>query len=95
MGLDRSFAVKFAFIMSIPAIIGANIITLVKAAVEGFDTSLLPVYFAGMATAAVTGIAAIGLVKLITSRGRFGSFAYYCWTIGVATIILSSFSDLE
>ena len=88
-GLDRSFSVKFAFLMSIPAILGANIISLVKALMVGFDAALLPVYLVGMATAAITGILAIGLVKLITIRGKFGSFAYYCWTIGAATLILS------
>ncbi|MGE4354501.1 MAG: undecaprenyl-diphosphate phosphatase [Oscillospiraceae bacterium] len=88
-GLDRSFAVKFAFLMSIPAIIGANIISLVKALMEGIDGALIPIYLVGMVTAAITGILAIGLVKLIASRGKFGVFAYYCWTIGIATIILS------
>ena len=49
----------------------------------------MPVYLVGMAAAAVSGIVAIGLVKFITNSGRFGSFAYYCWTVGIATIILS------
>lgn len=89
-GLDRGFAVKFAFLMSIPAILGANIITLIKTLIEGgTDWSLMPVYLVGMAVAAVSGIVAIGLVKYITNKGKFGNFAYYCWTIGVATIILS------
>ena len=89
VGLDRPFAVKFAFLMSIPAVIGANIISLVKAFIDGVDFSLMPVYLVGMAAAAVSGIVAIGLVKFITNSGCFGSFAYYCWTVGIATIILS------
>jgi len=90
VGLDRAFAVKFAFLMSIPAILGANILTLVKTLIEGgIEWGLMPVYLVGMATAAVSGIIAIGLVKFITNKGKFGSFAYYCWTVGLATIILS------
>ena len=89
-GLDRAFAVKFAFLMSIPAVVGANLITLVKTLVEGgIEWGLMPVYLVGMATAAISGILAIGLVKLITNKGKFGSFAYYCWTVGLATLILS------
>ena len=90
VGLERGFAVKFAFLMSIPAIVGANLITLIKSlASGGTDWSLLPVYLVGMATAAVSGILAIGLVKYLSNKGKFGNFAYYCWTIGLATIILS------
>ena len=89
-GLDRAFAVKFAFLMSIPAVVGANLITLVKTLVEGgIEWGLTPVYLVGMATAAISGILAIGLVKLITNKGKFGNFAYYCWTVGLATLILS------
>jgi undecaprenyl-diphosphatase len=88
-GLDRTFAVRFAFLMSIPAVLGANIITLVKAVIEGIDLSLMPVYLVGMVVSAITGIVAIGLVKYITQKGKFGYFAYYCWVIGAVTIILS------
>jgi len=88
-GLDRAFAVRFAFLMSIPAVLGANLITLIKALIEGVDFSLMPVYFVGMAVSAVTGIVAIGLVKYVTQKGKFGYFAYYCWIIGALTILLS------
>ena len=37
----------------------------------------------------VSGVFAIGLVKTITSKGKFGSFAYYCWVVGALAIILS------
>lgn len=88
-GLDREYAVKFAFLMSIPAIVGANILSLFSVSPSDFDASLIPVYLVGMITAAVTGVLAIGLVKYITTHGKFGNFAYYCWTIGIATIIIS------
>ena len=85
-GLDRSFAVRFSFLMSLPAVLGANILSLAKA---GIDVSLLPAYLIGMLVAMVSGIAAIGLVKRLTSKGRFGAFSYYCWGAGALTMILS------
>ena len=88
-GLDRSFAVRFSFLMSIPAVLGALILELVDAFKEGIDVSLLPAYLIGMAVAMLSGIAAIGLVKRIAQKGKFGYFAYYCWVVGVLTIILS------
>lgn len=88
-GLNRDFAVKFSFMMSLPAVLGANILSLAKAAKAGIDVSLLPAYLIGMVVAMISGIFAIGLVKRITSKGRFGNFAYYCWGVGALTIILS------
>ena len=43
---------------------------------EGIDTSLLPAYLIGTAVAAVSGYFAIGLVNLLTNKGKFGNFAY-------------------
>lgn len=88
-GLNRDFAVKFSFMMSLPAVLGANILSLVKAVKTGIDVSLLPAYLIGMVVAMISGIFAIGLVKHITSKGKFGNFAYYCWGVGALTIILS------
>lgn len=88
-GLDRDFAVKFSFMMSIPAVLGASLLTLIDALQAGIDVSLLPVYLAGTVVSTVIGVFAIKLVKSITSNGKFGNFAYYCWTVGALTILLS------
>ncbi len=88
-GLRRDFAVKYSFLMSLPAVLGANILSLIKAVKNGIDASLLPAYLIGMAVAMVSGVFAIGLVKTITNKGKFGSFAYYCWVVGALAIILS------
>ena len=39
--------------------------------------------------ALVAGIASINLLRYISSKGKFGGFAYYCWVIGVLSIILT------
>ena len=88
-GLDRDFAVKFSFMMSIPAVLGASLLTLIDAVKTGIDASLLPVYLVGTVISTVVGAFAIKLVKSITSKGKFGNFAYYCWTVGALTILLS------
>lgn len=88
-GLDREFAVKFAFLMSIPAVLGANLLSLIDAARDGIDGSCVPAYLAGMAVAAVSGIASIRLLRYVAKKGRFGGFAYYCWVVGVLAIILT------
>lgn len=91
-GFDRSYAVKFSFLMSIPAVLGANLLSIVDAAKAGIDPSLLPVYLVGVVVAMVSGYAAISLLRYIAQKGRFGGFAYYCWGAGLVTLILSLIS---
>ena len=81
--------VRCSFLMSIPAVLGANILSIAEAVQEGIDTSLLPAYLIGTAVAAVSGYFAIGLVNLLTNKGKFGNFAYYCWGIGAAAVVAS------
>lgn len=88
-GLKRDFAVKFAFLMSLPSVLGANLLSIADAAGEGINWSLMPAYLVGMAVAMVSGIVAISLLKYIAGKGRFGGFAYYCWVVGALTIILT------
>lgn len=88
-GLKREFAVKFSFLLSIPAVLGANILSLIDALRDGVDISSIPAYLIGMAVAMVSGIVAIQLLQLIAKRGKFGGFAYYCWVVGALSIILT------
>lgn len=89
-GLDRSFAMKYSFLLSLPAVLGANLLSFIKAiGEESIDASLIPAYLLGMLAAMLSGIAAISLMKLIAKKSKFGWFAYYCWGAGVLTIIFS------
>lgn len=89
-GLDRNFAMKYSFLLSLPAVLGANLLSFIKAiGEESIEASLIPAYLLGMLAAMLSGIAAISLMKLIAKKSKFGWFAYYCWGAGVLTIILS------
>lgn len=88
-GFERSFAVKFSFLLSVPAVLGANLLTFIDAVQAGIDFSLLPVYLVGVLAAFVSGFFAISLLRILVQKSRFGSFAYYCWGAGLVTLILS------
>lgn len=75
--------------MSLPAVLGANILSFADAVREGVDWANMPAYLVGMAVALVSGIGAITLLKYIAQKGKFGGFAYYCWVMGVLSIILT------
>ena len=88
-GLTREFAVKFSFLMSLLSVLGAVILKLIDVIKDDMDASLLPAYLVGMLVAGVTGYASIRLLQRIVAKGRFGGFAYYCWGVGVLSIVLS------
>ncbi len=90
LGLERNFAVRFSFLLSLPAVLGATLLKVVKVAkAGGVDAQRLPMYLAGMAIAGVVGYFAISLVKLLADKGKFGKFAYYCWIVGGIALIAS------
>lgn len=88
-GLNRDFAAKFSFLISIPAVLGANVLSLFDAIGEGVDFSLMPAYLVGTLVATASGYFSVSLVRMICRRGHFGRFAYYCWAAGALTLILS------
>ncbi len=85
-GFDRAFAVRYSFLMSIPAILGANLLGLKDALESGVDAAEIPLYLLGVLVAAVAGYACIRLLSLIARRGKFGVFAVYCWSVGALTL---------
>ena len=88
VGFERKFAVRYSFLMSIPAILGANILS-IKDAMDTVVVSEIPVYLVGVAVSAIVGYACIRLLKMIADKGKFGAFAYYCWAVGALTLILT------
>ena len=88
VGFDRKFAVRFSFLMSIPAILGANILSIKDAVDAGIIWADVPVYLVGVAVAAVVGYLCIRLLKMVAEKGKFGFFAYYCWAAGALTLVL-------
>ena len=90
VGFERKFAVRYSFLMSIPAILGANLLALKDALESNIVLADIPVYLAGVAVSAVVGYACIRLLKMIADKGRFGAFAYYCWAVGILTLVLNA-----
>ena len=85
-GLETEEAVRFSFIMSIPAILGANVFgaaDLIKerAAIEILTCAV------GMLTAAVVGFAAIKLIGSIARKKNFNIFGIYCVAVGLIALL--------
>ena len=91
MGFQRKFAVRYSFLLSLPAVFGATLLKVIKTikAAEPLAEGILPKYLLGMAVAGVVGYFSIRLVDLLASKGKFGAFAWYCWGAGLIFLMLS------
>ncbi len=86
-GFSREEAVRFSFLMSIPAILGACVLELPDMFGEGMSTEMLIPVLAGAATAAVVGFFAIKLLQYLSKNKSFTVFAVYSLIIGITAII--------
>ena len=89
--LDRKFAVKFVFLISIPSILGSAILETPAAIEAGVTASQLGPVIWGMAVAAISGLVAIkGMIKIVSDK-KLSWFSYYVWALGLAVVIYSFF----
>ena len=81
VGLDKEFAAKFSFILSIPAIFGAFIVQLkdIGLSMSGDGAAII----LGFVAAFISGYFAIKwLIDLIQNKS-LDIFSYYCWIVGI------------
>jgi len=84
LGLNRATAARFSFLMSIPAIVGAELISLKD--IGQIQVAHLQIIGMGTLTAALVGYGALWLLVLVVDRGRLHLFAPYCWAVGALTL---------
>lgn len=86
-GLSRKHAVRFSFLMSIPAVLGANIVNIPDVWGAPSADVTLACALVGMGAAFVSGFLAIRLLTYIAKKETFGFFAYYCIIVGAVAAI--------
>lgn len=86
-GFKREFAVKYSFILSIPAIVGSVAVTLIKDFNEISVGSNMSVLISGVVASFVSGLLAIKLLEYISKKHTFKVFAYYCIALGVIVVL--------
>jgi len=87
LGFDRSFAVKYSFLVSIPAIIGANILELRHLDTSLVTGSMVANCFAGMIVAGIVGYICLKALIYLVKSNKFSYFAYYCAVVGIISIL--------
>jgi undecaprenyl-diphosphatase len=87
VGLNRQTAAKFSFLLSIPAIVGAEILSIKDIVKNGLIID--PVTLYATVASFITGLIALKLLLRLVHSGKFHLFAPYCWLMG-SLVLLSN-----
>lgn len=86
LGIKKKEAAQFSFLLSVPAIVGANAVQFLKYGFGG--TENITLYVAGFIAAFISGVIAIKFVLNFLLGGKFKLFAYYCIALGILVLTL-------
>ncbi len=85
-GLEREFAARYSFLLSIPAILGALLVQVKDIAVIDISAGVI---IAGFVSSVIFGYLSVRLLMKMIKGWSLNIFAYYCWIVGILTIILT------
>ena len=92
--LDRKFAVKYVFLISIPSILGSAILEAPAALEAGVTAAEVGPVLVGMLVAAVSGLVAIKTMIKIVSDKKLSYFSYYVWALGLFVVLYGIFAPM-
>lgn len=85
-GFDKRFAVRYSFIMSIPAIAGAAFLEIGEAAASHVSWPQVLIYLAGAVVSGIVGYFSIKKMLVVVRKKKFKGFAVYCLILGIIAI---------
>jgi len=85
-GLDKEFAFKYSFLVSIPAILGAAVLKLFS--ITAADSLYMIAYLAGAAVAFAVGYFSITFLRYLVRKDKYYYFSYYCILAGFLAILI-------
>ncbi len=88
LGLEKKKAAEFSFLLSIPAVLGANVLQFITHA-QGSDQNVI-FYLAGFLAAFLSGCLAINIVLRVLLSKKFIYFGIYCLSLGGLILVLGS-----
>lgn len=86
-GYSRKFAVKYSFIMSIPAVLGAVILEIPDMFKTSFAGAEVVNYIVGMVVAGIVGYACIKVMLFTVKKKNFKGFSIYCLIAGIVSVV--------
>lgn len=87
LGLNRETAARYSFLLSIPAIVGAALISMRDLSTAG--SAHLSLVALGALVSGLVGYGALTFLVYLIKKGNLYLFAPYCWVVGGVCLALS------
>ena len=88
LGMTRSAAATYSFLLAIPALAGAGLYEAVSHLKDGQPLSAQPLHLAiGAAISFAVGLGAIWLLERLLLRGQLQWLAWYCIVLGAVVVV--------
>lgn len=85
--IEKEDSAKYAFLLFIPAMIGATVLELTNLANLFDDTSKIYLYLISFIVTFVTTYFAFAVLKKIINKGKITYFGIYCAIVGIITFV--------
>jgi len=89
LGVKRASAARFSFLLVVPVILGAGILSLLDLAGSGHLADRWSLLLAGFLAAAISGYLCIRFLLSYLRRGKLYVFAVYVWLFGAFSLIVA------
>jgi undecaprenyl-diphosphatase len=89
-GVAREQAARYSFLLALPAIFGATLLETFEISGAPIEKDFILVLIVGTVAAFIAGYVAIKTVFIVLKRDKFSYFSFYCLTVGLIVILLSS-----
>ncbi len=96
LGYNRKLAVKYSFLVWIPALIGIIIKEYSLGKVDGYiwnSQNFIP-YLSGAFAAAITGVISIKFMLQIIKSNKYLGFAIYCAIMGIVLVLYTVYQQI-
>lgn len=90
LGFSKELAVRFSFILGIPAILGGCLVEFKDAFAAGTSVETVPM-IVGFIVAAVAGYLSIKMINWLVKTDKYRIFAYYTLVVGIAILMIGFF----
>ncbi|MDZ7374056.1 MAG: undecaprenyl-diphosphate phosphatase [candidate division KSB1 bacterium] len=87
LGIERSEAARFSFLLALPAIFGAAALEALELAHGPLGRGEILPLTAGFVMAYASGVMALRWLLTVVRRGRLDRFAYYCFALGTMGLV--------
>lgn len=84
-GMKREEAARFSFLLSVPAILGAIVLSISD--MVDLTPEMWISYISGAIAAFVSGYLVISILISLVKKQKLKYFSYYCWLLGIGSFI--------